>query len=168
MGYIVTRQERQVAAGHWLSAACSDLSLPRAEWAERGVALLPCGILFSAVRLPVALVHAAAAAAGVRDAQTFLNDTLAGPVFLAPQCQNYYALIGARSGRHWSAPGTECLGPGTQLGVPSTDRIELTEDLVAYWVVPMDGPGTLCNARDVYQLVHLGRTVPIDEEPGNG
>nr|WSX75807.1 hypothetical protein OH826_19300 [Streptomyces sp. NBC_00899] len=152
---IVTR-EREAAAAHWLSAACSNPAAVRAEWRKQGVALLPCGILFAVVRISDRLVKAAADAAGVREVAAFLNEALAGPVFIAPQIQNYYALVGARAARHRSTPGAECLGPGTQLGVPSTSRIDASDDLSAYWVVPMDGPGTLCDARDVARLVRIG------------
>ena len=57
-----TSADRRLATEHWLLSTLPEPSRERArvEWQEHSVALLPLGTLFSAVRLPLDLVLAAA------------------------------------------------------------------------------------------------------------
>lgn len=159
-----TRRERELAAAQWLSSAAADTGRARHEWAAHGVALLQCGSLFAAVRIPAGIVHAAVGT----DAPEAVASSLAvalggGPVFLDSQSRHFYVLAPASLAHGWNLPDTECLGAGVFLGVPATDRTE-PDPSGSYWVVPMDGPGTLCEAGDVQCLVAIGQFLAAKAE----
>jgi hypothetical protein len=155
------------AVADWLSAAASDRQRAHEEWREQGIALLQCGLLFSAVRIPADLVWSAAGSTGAETAARFLAGTLRGGVFAHPAGRRYYALVGTDAGRHWREPDAEVLGAGTYLGVPAVDRTSAATDLAAFWVVPMTRPGALCAARDVAELVAAGRAALV-RSPSSG
>lgn len=76
--------DRRLAVGHWLLAACPDehRGYARAEWEQQGVALLPLGTLFSAMRIPARLVHAVAGR--TRPEHVLLTPALRFPALHAP------------------------------------------------------------------------------------
>lgn len=152
-----TRAERELAVSHWLLTATDDRRLARAEWDETGIALLRCGTVFAAVRIPGAVVHAAAGAEDAKRVDAYLGGALhGGPVFIDSGSQVYYALVPASTARRWDIPDTECLGVASYLGVPSPASTDPTSNR-SYWCVPMDGPGALCTPRAVSQMVMHGR-----------
>ncbi|MEU9201931.1 hypothetical protein [Streptomyces sp. NPDC048332] len=152
------RKDRERAVGHWLLTAAHDIAKARHEWGTRGIALLRCGGVFTAVRIPADLVQAAA---GTREAgriSTYLGEALSGPVFIDTSSQRYYALVPASTARRWdrrAVPGVECLGSGAYLGVPRPQRTD-PEEARSYPCVPMDGPGDRCNPVAVLQVVTYG------------
>ena len=78
-----TRFERQLAVGHWLLAAAPDIKEARKEWAVDGIALLRCGGIFSAIRVPAEVVHAAAGTEELHQVNAYLSAALmGGPVFV--------------------------------------------------------------------------------------
>ncbi|HEX5567777.1 MAG TPA: hypothetical protein VFY14_12760 [Streptomyces sp.] len=158
--HIVSETERQLAAGNWLLSAVRDRQAARADWAESGVALIPCGTLFSAIRLPADLVHAAAGTTETSAVNAYLREALHGPVFANRHADLYYSLTPASTARHWADPGAEgvaALGKGAFLGVPHPS-LTRPEPGRPYWPVPMDSPGVLCDTDAVVQLITEGHT----------
>lgn len=157
--------DRRLAVEQWLLATCSAerRGYARVEWQEHGVALLPLGGLFSAVRIPARLVHAVAGSTAPEQVDDFLDECLEGPVICSPRHQRYYALVPAsmpRSWRQaaddWRTQDVDCLGRGTYLGVPRVDTVQ-PHPLDPYWSVSMPGPGTLCPPLSVARLIAAGR-----------
>lgn len=157
-----SREDRELAVGHWLLSAAPDMKEARDQWATRGIALLRCGGVFAAVRVPGDIVRAAAGTDDPERIGAYLKEALqGGPVFVDTSSQRYYVLVPASTSRlpQWdghTVPDTECLGSGSFLGVPRPQRNE-PEQSRSYWCVPMDGPGALCSPAAVSQLVAYGR-----------
>lgn len=163
-----TTAERQLAAAHWLLSAHPAPDRARKEWAaEGGLALLPLGTLFSAVRIPARLVHAAAGREDPAAVDAFLAEALhGGPVICDPRGRRYYALVPASTAVRWRQPGAECLGRDTYLGVPRLDAVNLNAGAwSSYWSVPMPSAAELCTPAAVAQLVAFGNFRTAAEEP---
>ncbi len=158
-----TTADRRLAVEHWLLAAHPEPKQARAEWAEHGVALLPLGTLFSAVRIPAALVQALAATTELPELDAFLEDALdGGPVICDPSGSRYYALVPASVPRTWRAAvddwrtqDVDALGRGSYLGVPRVDAVE-PRPLGTYWSVPMPSAAVLCPPLTVARLIAAG------------
>jgi len=155
---VTTRGERDLAVMHWLLATAIDRTEARAGWNESGCATLLCGALFSAVRIPAGLVHAAAGTADPDEVDAYLACALlAGPVFLSLSHLDYYVLVPTSTARHWDLPDTECLGKDRWLGVPRPGLMRRDSAALSAWCVPMDSPGELAPASAVSQLIMTGR-----------
>lgn len=157
----------------WLAASHDHPERVRAEWRERGIALVPIGRRFDAVRLPERLVFAALGTEGRSYAHTDfgLEDGLGGPVIHDGHGRNYYAIVPAGTVREWRsrAPGVECLGSGTYFGVPSVDVLEYDETHPVYWA-SLGGSSRFCEPASVSFLVRVGvaRLAEIEESPHDG
>lgn len=164
-----TRSERQLAVEHWLMSAASSIEQARAEWETYGVALLRCGTVFTAVRVPAAYVHAAARTEERGEVAVFLAKILdEGPVFFDRRGRQYYVLTPASTAAGWSHGDAECFGRDTYLGIPACRRIEPDPSGDAYWVVPMDSPSVLCARQEVEALVVAGRTAWAKQRKDDG
>lgn len=157
-----TRHERQLAVSHWLLAAAQDVKEARKEWAVAGIALLRCGGIFSAIRVPAEVVHAAVGTDELHQVNANLSAALmSGPVFVDVASRRYCVLVPASAALQdvWKSrlvPEAECLGSRCFLGVPAPDATA-PSDARSYWCVPMDSPGVLCVPQAVTQLVMTGR-----------
>lgn len=149
------RRGCRAAAERWLLNAATNPAHARTEWAVHGVALLRCGRVFTAVRIPARYVHAAAGTDSPAEVAEFLVRALGGGVFVDPRHSLYYAVTTASTARYWRCPGVECFGPETYLGVPAVSRTKPAPG--PYWAVPLDGPGALCGGIAVERLVIDGR-----------
>jgi hypothetical protein len=143
----------------WLDRAHPVPQRARAEWSTQGVALLPLGELFCAVRLPGELVYAAVSSADTDQVAAILGELLRGPVIHDHRTTGatYYALINWGAGviqQLERAEDTPCLGQGTYLGVPRIDR---RKPPGTYWVVPPRYDGDLCRPAAVRSLIAAGR-----------
>jgi len=143
----------------WLARAHPVPQQARAEWSDQGVALLPLGGLFAAVRLSGALVHEAVGSPETDQVAAALGALLHGPVIHDHRITGatYYALINWGAGVIQQLDQDEdapCLGEGTYLGVPRIDR---REPPGTYWVVPPRYDGDLCRPSAVRALVAAGR-----------
>ncbi len=157
MTTITSGAERRLAVEHWLLAAAPDRTRTRTEWEERPFAMLPCGGLFAAVRIPALVVQAAAGSADEEQVDAYLGDALMrGPVICDRYAGRYYALVPVSASRRWDVPGTVCLGVGSELGVPRPGLVAADCTRV-YWSVPMDSAGELCSPSAVSQAVMTGR-----------
>jgi hypothetical protein len=158
--FVHARKGGEPAVAHWLLSAATDMREARDQWVSKGIALLRCGVVFTAVRIQADIVRAAAGTEDPEHIGVYLKEVLrGGPVFIDTSSQRYYVLVPASMSRlpQWagSVPGAECLGPGCFLGVPNPQRTE--PDLSrSYWCVPMDGPGVLCSPDAVSLLVAYG------------
>lgn len=156
--------DRRLAVEHWLLSTKprERHSQVRAEWNEHGVALLPLGTLFSAVRLPGPLVEALAASRAPQDIDLFLDEALQGPVICDPRGFRYYALVPANVPRtwrqavdDWNAHDVDCLGRDAYLGVPRVAAVE-PRPYESYWSVPMPSAASLCAPLAVARLIAAG------------
>ncbi|MFE9454492.1 hypothetical protein [Streptomyces sp. NPDC006739] len=165
--------DRRLATEHWLLSTRSAPSQARLEWQEQGVALLPLGTLFSAVRIPARLVHSIAGTEEADDTDEFLEDALdGGPVICDPHGRRYYVLVPAGMPRTWrhaadewrSKLDVELLGRGTYLGVPRlTDVRHNPHTYASYWAVPMHSPAALCTPLRVTRLLTTAHHQLVDE-----
>jgi hypothetical protein len=159
--------ERDFETERWLLSTLVGEGRDRArvEWQELGMTVLPLGTHFSAVRIPGALVHAAAKGDEQSTVTMRLAEYLRGPVIHDPGFDRYYALVPTSTDQVGVVGGTQYLSSGTYLGVPRTDQVELDkETLGSYWAVPMAGPQALCRLVDVCEFVLLGHILTADEE----
>jgi len=150
----------------WLAGGHPNGDQAREEWEARGIALMPLGRAYSAVRLPARLVHALAGTVDRHESDAFIAQALRGPVIADRAGVRYYALVaprvppnyGPHVGARWAELGVEILGAGTHMGVP---RHGITFDpevpLRSYWVVPMRSAGQLCDPVLVVQLIAAAR-----------
>lgn len=157
---------------HWLLLAHPMPARARQEWTESRVALLPLGVLYSAVRLPAHLVHAAARCREFADVDAFLDEALkGGPVICDPRRPRYYALVPKSmpltwrdAAKEWRPLGVDCLGRGTYLGVPRVDIVEFDPQAhVSYWAVPMSSTAELCVPLSIARLIAAGKRA-LEEE----
>ncbi|WP_328871240.1 hypothetical protein OHT76_14565 [Streptomyces sp. NBC_00287] len=136
------------------------------EWSSTaGLALIPLGRLFDAVRLSEHLVRSVAGVSGPATVNDWLGRSLnSGPVIHDPSGHRYYALVPSGTAPDWRVPAAACLGEGTYLGVPRTDLTEWEEHAwCSYWAVPLTRPGRLCRTTDVLALVMAGHD-PADDD----
>lgn len=165
-----TQADRDLASAQWLLSAVPAVQERRArqEWASDGVALLRCGVLFSAVRIPARYLHAAAGADDASAVAAHVADVLhGGPVFCDSNAWWYYALTPpSAAARRWRIPGVTCLGKDSYLGVPALGRKSRTRYSRVHWVVPMGGPGILCEPQAVLILAAKGHYHASAEEAG--
>ncbi|MFF4040565.1 hypothetical protein [Streptomyces sp. NPDC001816] len=161
-----TTADRRLATKHWLLSTLHPEGRDRArmEWQEQGVALLPLGTLFSAVRLPGVLVQALAASTDPEDIDAFLEEALkGGPVICDPSGLRYYALVPASVPRtykeaidkEWRPNDVDVLGRDSYLGVPPVDAVEHRPH-TSYWSVPMPSAAELCGALTVARVIAAG------------
>lgn len=161
------RTVQRAAVEQWLLSAHPTPSDARKEWGEVGVAVLPLGTLFSAVRIPRWLVLSAIrleeANRGTLD--RFLSEMLCGgPVIGDQHEQRYYALTPAdmpsrwhRAAADWARLGVEILGEDWRLGVPRLPAQDwFGPPPASYWAAPIRRPGELCEPADVARLIASG------------
>jgi hypothetical protein len=141
----------------WLARAHPTPKQARQEWSMWGVALLPLGERFAAVKMASELVHAAIAADDPAQVPLALGDLLVGCVIYDRRTAGgtYYALIQWHAGVVWAHEAVApCLGDGTYLGVPHVDR---RAPPGSYWMVAPRYEGDLCRPGAVAALVETGR-----------
>ncbi|WP_406436575.1 hypothetical protein OHB14_62005 [Streptomyces sp. NBC_01613] len=142
---------------HWLATAHPIPSRAYAEWTEQGVALLPLGRRFNAIRIPGDLVHAATGSDQPERVAETVRDALDGPVIHdhLTTGPTYYALVPYSRGIPWlGANDTPLLGPDTYLGIPA---LEHTTPPGTFWVTPPRHRGDLCAHGSVFDLILTGR-----------
>ncbi|MFF9177877.1 hypothetical protein [Streptomyces sp. NPDC014793] len=161
------RVGHRLAVADWLLSALSESSRRRAieEWERHGLAVLPLGTLFSAVRLPGSLVLAVCGESmPSEEADQFLDEALdGGPVICDPRGHRYYALVPASMPRTWHQAAEEwrtrevdCLGRWVYLGVPRPDVDQPDAASASYWSVPLASAATLCRPLTVARLIAAG------------
>lgn len=143
----------------WLAGSDGRPEKVHAAWRKEGVALLAIGGRFDVVRLPEPLVQAAVGTVGLGHSHTdfALGERLDGPVIHDGHGRNYYPLVPPGTVHEWRspAPGVECLGRGTHVGIPAPDLFAYDPTHPVYWaaVGPMSG---YCDPSSVALLVRVG------------
>jgi hypothetical protein len=141
----------------WLAGSHDHPEQVRAQWRERGIALVPLGGVFDAVRLPEPVVLAALLTDGDGCAHLddALEETLRGPVVHDGHGRNYYAIVppGVREWRH-SAHGVECLGSGTHFGVPAVGVRDYDATHPVHWAT-LGTSSRYCDPASVALLVRI-------------
>lgn len=166
--------DRRLATEHWLLSTlpAAGRDRARAEWRKLGVAMLPLGTLFSAVRIPGHLLVALTASTEAAELDAFLAQALdGGPVICDPHGPRYYALVPASTPRTyredldgWREVDVDCLGRDSYLGVPRVDAVTCDPQRKAsYWSVPMDSAAMLCRPLLVGRLIGAGRDLVAEE-----
>ncbi|MFD9445524.1 hypothetical protein ACFWBR_42235 [Streptomyces sp. NPDC060006] len=161
-GMLVHTNADRLGVSHWLRAALSEPRAAVDAWSSvGGVALLPLGTLFAAVRIPEHLAYAAAGSTEPTVVDEFLAQFLDdGPVICDPQTRRYYALVPGSTTVRWHHTAADCLGRPWYLGVPRVDAVEPDpQKWASYWAVPMPSAGVLCDPHLVAQLVGHGDRV---------
>lgn len=141
----------------WLASAHHVPAQARREF-DVGIALVPTGEKFDAIRLPAPVVHAAAGSEDPDAVAAYLAQALADGAVIHDAYGIgvwYYALVPPGTYANWQAPGVECLRPGTWLGVPRPDLIARPGP---YWALPPHTAGSVCAAQAVADLVTLGQS----------
>ncbi|MGW6543254.1 putative ATP-grasp-modified RiPP [Streptomyces massasporeus] len=127
------------------------------EWATQGVALLPLGERFAAVRMTSEIVHAAIRSEDYEVVAAELGGLLGGGIIFDRRVAGgtYYALVDVDAGLTWAHDDVVTyLGRGTYLGVPRIDRLRPPG---TYWVVPPRHEGDMCPPLSVLSLLEAGR-----------
>ncbi|MEU5432958.1 hypothetical protein AB0G73_06215 [Streptomyces sp. NPDC020719] len=156
--------QARAAITNWLASAHDTPTRARREF-DVGIALVPTGTKFDAIRLPAPVVHAAAGSSAPEAVVAFLAEGLkVGAVIHDAYGVGvwYYALVPPGTYDHWRVPGVECLAPGTWLGVP---RLDFLPRPGPHWALPPRAVGSVCDARAVAALVLRGRD-RLDVVPG--
>ncbi|MFD4631432.1 hypothetical protein ACFVYR_21335 [Streptomyces sp. NPDC058284] len=145
---------RVSAVFDWLARAQAEPRQAYREWTGCGVALLPLGRRFNAVRLPARLVHAGVGTADPDVVTATLTELLHGPVIHNSPLQTYHALLEPYPPHRWAyAHVAPMLGTGQFLGVPAAD---LTGPTGLHWAVRPHAVGALCSPPSVAALAALG------------
>ncbi|GHC60753.1 hypothetical protein GCM10010349_30260 [Streptomyces flavofungini] len=139
----------------WLARAHPSPRRAEADWADHGVALLPLGQLFDALRVPAFHIHAAVGSDNRKTVGEALNDWLHGPVIRDTRTGSglYYVLI--PPGAAWEGEADR-LGAGAYLGVP---RVGTQVSPVTFWAVQPERRGQLCDPAHLAALLSTGETL---------
>ncbi|MFD3517689.1 hypothetical protein [Streptomyces sp. NPDC058657] len=136
----------------WLASAHGTPPQVWAEWAAEGIAHLPLGVRFDAVRIPADVLYAAIINDTPAGVAPRLEELLGGPVIQDAE-RWFYPLVPVGRADRWQSPAARYLGQGEWLHVP---RVTQLAPLEAYWAVPMQAPGRLCDLQGVAELVAVG------------
>ncbi|MGP9017776.1 hypothetical protein ACT1U9_05120 [Streptomyces sp. BR1] len=145
------------AISDWLASAHPTPSTAWAEWQEGGIAMLPTGRAFDAVRVSAEIIHAAAGSRDPRFVGAYLSNVMDGPVIhdAYDVRVRYYAMVPLGSCARHLTPDALLLTPrSTWLGVPAVHR---TARPGAYWINPPVYQEYLCAPDGVDEVIALGR-----------
>ncbi|MEC4016131.1 bifunctional DNA primase/polymerase [Streptomyces sp. H27-D2] len=128
------------AARTWLAKADPDREHARTWFANAGVALLPVGRIWDAVRIDGQL------------ATRILQAGIDGPVI--QDHGSYYYLVPLGTATTWTVAGTACLGDSCYIAVPTPSRIS---GQAVHWMQPPDGSGALVDPARLAELTDTYR-----------
>ncbi|MVO87946.1 hypothetical protein GPA10_25100 [Streptomyces sp. p1417] len=133
----------------WLAATHPVPRQAHAEWANHGVALLPLGVRFDAIRVPGQLLHDALGSADPQTVAAALDGWLHGPVIRDSRTGSgqYYVLVAPDA--EWQGDAVR-LSSGTYLAVP---RVGEQVSPVTRWTVPPQRYGQLCDPAHLAALL---------------
>ncbi|MFD9863722.1 hypothetical protein [Streptomyces alboflavus] len=154
---MTTADSRAIA--DWLARTQPDARRAWTEWSDRGVALLPLGKRFDAIRVPARRVHAAVGSDDPGTVGAALRDWLHGPVVHDTRTGSglYYVLIAPDA--QWDGP-QDRLGQGIYLALP---RLGRRVSPVTYWAVEPQRPGQLCDPTHLAALLSTAEALKATE-----
>ncbi|MFI6639488.1 hypothetical protein [Streptomyces sp. NPDC050504] len=143
------------AVAAWLASTAPAPDTAYEDWSASlgGVAFLPLGVHFDAVRIPIRLVRAVAGSEDDREIALALEELLSGGPVLSNGYRWYHALVPVGTKAAWTRTDAECVGEGTWLYVPHPAWTSCG----IYWAVPPRRIGAACAARDVVRLLERAR-----------
>lgn len=163
-------REQRLAGGHWLLGSAPSLQEARADWEESGSAWLRPGALFGAVIIRADVVHAALGADSPIECAPLVD--VDGPVFYSEDGfgreGSYTALVPASVALVWGVNGSIPHHRRALLQVPAPNAVRPERAGSPWWVVPLDGPGSLCDPDLLAALVKQGTGTPGVAEGGPG
>ncbi|MCC3769461.1 hypothetical protein [Streptomyces sp. UNOC14_S4] len=124
------------AAQRWLASADNNRAHADQWFTNAGVAILPVGKVWDAIRVDKPLAGYVLAA------------QLPGPVIR--DGEDHYFLVAPGSASRWTTPGSQALGPACYVAVPAPEH---TKGPGIYWVQPPDGSGLLVDSERLAALV---------------
>ncbi|MEL3944893.1 hypothetical protein [Streptomyces sp. LNU-CPARS28] len=147
----------------WLEMAHPVPRQAVSEWANHGVALLPLGKRFDAIRVPARRIHAALGSDAPETVNAALLEWLHGPVIRDVRTGSglYYVLIAPDA--QWQGPEerlSKDTHQDTYLAVP---RLGLRASPVTYWAVEPERPGQLCDPARLAALLSTAETLKATE-----
>ncbi|MET8677359.1 hypothetical protein ABZW18_07170 [Streptomyces sp. NPDC004647] len=150
------------AAARRLAGSEDQARQVEAEWWERGIALLPVGPAWDAVKLPDSLVRRVAAGDHPEPVRAVLAEFgVTGPVFL--ERDTYYVLVPPGTAARWDA-GAECIttteSKSHYMGIPSPAQDDATW---SHWVIRPDADA-LCSPAAVRALIQAHAELGTVEE----
>ncbi|MEV7116342.1 hypothetical protein ACIA8M_05005 [Streptomyces anulatus] len=163
VGVVSTGAGRSLASEHWLLGAATSVRRARSDWADCGTTLLTPDDLFGAIIIQAPVVHASLLLDDPERCAAPLRARLGGgPVFYAerrfgPEA-GYVALVSGSAAMTWSVPGSVAHYRQATLEVPAPNNVRPDQGR-AWWVVPLDGPGVLCDPQPLATLVSQGHGV---------
>ncbi len=150
-----TQARTETAILRWLTSSSPVPAAAHEAWQDGRPAILRTGGLYDAVKMPLALVHAAAGSSEPKAVAGVLAEVLDGPVICDPG-RWYYALVPPGTCETWRIVEAVVRGPGAWLGIPRPDCTEPTS-VATYWAVPATEVRKLCSAAAVAELLRVGR-----------
>ncbi|WP_051852888.1 hypothetical protein [Streptomyces aureocirculatus] len=139
------------AVAEWFARAHHVPPQALAEWSNRGLALLPLGVCFDAIRVPGQLLHTALGSDDPQTVAAALDDWLHGPVIHDTRTASGCSYVLIAPDAEWEGPSaTERLQAGTYLSVP---RIGRQTSPVTFWAVPPQRYGQLCDPAHLAALL---------------
>jgi hypothetical protein len=144
--------QRTISVSGWLARAHADPPTAHREWQDQLLTVLPLGVRFDAVRIPVEVLYAAILNVRPAGVSPLLEQLLGGPV-IQDADRWFYPLVPVGPAARWRSRTAAYLGFGCWLGVPQVDQLASPG---AYWAVPMREPGRLCDLARVAELVSVG------------
>ncbi|MFJ3439254.1 hypothetical protein ACIPMU_37750 [Streptomyces cyaneofuscatus] len=163
-------REKRLAGGRWLLGAAPSLEEARVGWEESGSAWLRPGALFGAVVIRASVVHAALGAGSPIECAPLVD--VGGPAFYSDEGFGregaYTALVPASVALVWAVNGSIPHHRRALLQVPAPEAVRPERAGRPWWVVPLDGPGLLCDPDLLAALVKRGTVTPGDAEGGPG
>ncbi|PKV86277.1 DUF6415 family natural product biosynthesis protein [Streptomyces sp. TLI_146] len=137
------------SSADWLASAHPTPQAAHREWRTAGIALIPTGRVFDALRLPAAIVHRAVGSAVPELVRARLGDGAVIHDAYEPG-RWYYALVRPGACAQHDAYR---LDGGTWLGVPEAGR---TTRPGAYWIRPPRHREDFCPEDDITELIRRG------------
>lgn len=146
----------EAAITRWLTSSSPHPAVAPEAWDHDRPAMLRTGGPYDAVRMPLALVHAAAGSSAPDVLAGVLAEVLNGPVICHPR-HWYYALVPPGTCETWRSAEAMVRGRGGWLGIPRPDCTK-PDPVAPYWAVPVEQAGKLCAPAAVAELLRVGRS----------
>ncbi|MFI6644527.1 hypothetical protein [Streptomyces sp. NPDC050504] len=147
----MTHTDTPEAVAAWLASTAPAPDTAHEDWTTPlgGVAFLPLGVHFDAIRIPIGLIRAAAGSDNDPEITPVLEELLSGGPVLTDGYRWYHALVPLGTQKTWTRTDAQCVSDGTWLYVPHPTWTSCGIS----WAVPPTRVGATCTAADVVRLL---------------